>query len=198
MDHPFPAAFSNENMSLNGGGVEVSLPPVGACCGWVHFGGEGGVVQARSWRKPIGNDPFWDCVLLLPGIKKTRCRSGGVVGERPASVVRRWATRAWRVVHGLSTRPEGRGPVRRTRPQIHGLAPGLGTASKRRAAAVATPRHAAFGVAWPMARNKASRARFACTFASRSVMVWASLSRASKVTPGRKYRSACGSDFSFS
>ena len=70
MKRGFAIAFSNENMSLNGGGVEVSLPPVGACCGWVHFGGEGGVVQARSWRKPIGNDPFWDCVLLLPGIKK--------------------------------------------------------------------------------------------------------------------------------
>ena len=39
------------------------------------------------------------------------------VGERPESVVRRWATR--RVVRRLSTRPEGRRPVRRTRPQVH-------------------------------------------------------------------------------
>ena len=33
---------------------------------------------------------------------------------------RRWATCLWRVVQGLPTRPEGRAPVRRTRPHIHG------------------------------------------------------------------------------
>jgi hypothetical protein len=52
----------------------------------------------------------------------------GLVGERPESVGNLWAapalgsptTRAvGGAVHGLSTRPAGLGPVRRTRPQVH-------------------------------------------------------------------------------
>ena len=49
------------------------------------------------------------------------------VGERPESVVNLWAAQTMRstlrrllgAVHGLSTRPVGLGPVRRTRPQVH-------------------------------------------------------------------------------
>ena len=63
--------------------------------------------------------------------EKIGCRSCGVVGERPASVGRRWSTRAWRVIHGLSTRPAGRGPVRRTRPQIHRTVPPPDVATRR-------------------------------------------------------------------
>jgi hypothetical protein len=52
----------------------------------------------------------------------------GLVGERPESVGNLWAAPTRRLptartaggaVHGLSTRPAGLGPVRRTRPQVH-------------------------------------------------------------------------------
>ena len=185
-------------MSLNSGGVVVSLAPDWAGCEWAHFGGTGGIAQVRCWRGPMGNVAFLDCVVLLPRRKNSLWKRwscgretrecGQAVGNAP-----------WRVVHGLSTRPEGRAPVRKdssTNPRLGARV--RNTPPKGRAAFIATPRHAASGVAWPMARNKASRARFACTFASRSVMAWASRSKASKVTPGRKYRSASGSDFSFS
>ena len=115
------------------------------------------------------------------------------------------------VVHGLSPRSAGRVPVRRTRPrtpQDRGwrLPParwyaGWSIVERERlaiATAVAAPDQAASGVAWPMARNNASRARLARMFASRSVMARARASKALKVTPGRKYRAASGNDFSFS
>ena len=58
----------------------------------------------------------------------------------------RWATRVQRVVRGLSTRPEGRAPVRRTRPHIHRavgrLASAGGVLSQDKAGLIATVDHA--------------------------------------------------------
>ena len=58
----------------------------------------------------------------------------------------RWATRVQRVVRGLSTRPEGRAPVRRTRPHTHRavgrLASAGGVLSQDKAGLIATVDHA--------------------------------------------------------
>ena len=58
----------------------------------------------------------------------------------------RWATRVQRVVRGLSTRPEGRAPVRRTRPHLRRavgrLASAGGVVSQDKAGLIATVDHA--------------------------------------------------------
>ena len=78
---------------------------------------------------------------------KTCCWRGGHVGERRASVGRPMGNARTARCPGLSTRPEGRAPVRRTRPHAH-RAPGrpsrapMGVSSRDKAGLIATVDHA--------------------------------------------------------
>ena len=99
-------------MSLNSGGVVVSLAPDWAGCEWAHFGGTGGIAQVRCWRGPMGNVAFLDCVVLLPRRKNSLWKRWGC-GRETRECGQAVGNAPWRVVHGLSPRPEGRAPVRK-------------------------------------------------------------------------------------